>query len=141
MTGPYLKIFICVFILNFVFPLLMMIWNPVRRSFWGPPLIAAGVIIGTFLDRIRLYVAAYSVPGIGDPNVSKHELHSIPLAHLPEISDIFIMIGFISGSILVFMLATKIIPIINIWEQKEVVLYEIHKKFHRTEVKILGKPD
>jgi hypothetical protein len=39
------------------------------------------------------------------------------------------------------MLATKIIPVINIWEQREVVMYEIHKKFHRTEVKILGKPD
>ncbi len=51
------------------------------------------------------------------------------------------MLGYISGSILVFMLATKIIPVINIWEQREVVMYEIHKKFHRTEVKILGKPD
>ncbi|MBN18219.1 MAG: hypothetical protein CL758_01860 [Chloroflexi bacterium] len=141
-TGPYLIIFIGVFILNFVFPLFMMIWNPVRRSFWGPPLIAVGVIIGTFLDRIRLYVAAYSVPGIGDPNVSKHALptNSLP-AHLPEISDIFIMLGYISGSILVFMLATKIIPVINIWEQREVTMYEVHKKFHRTEVKILGKPD
>ena len=27
-TGPYLIIFIGVFILNFVFPLFMMIWNP-----------------------------------------------------------------------------------------------------------------
>ncbi|SVD93512.1 uncharacterized protein METZ01_LOCUS446366 [marine metagenome] len=39
------------------------------------------------------------------------------------------------------MLATRIFPIINIWEQKELLLYKFHKKLHRTEVLVLGKPD
>ena len=143
MFGPYLPAFYAVFIMNFIVPLFTMMWNPLRRSVWGPPLIAGSVLIGTFFDRIRLYVAAYSVPGIGDPSVDKHELSldAIPKAHLPDVWDVFLILGMISGSILVFMLATRVIPVINIWEQTELLLYKVHKPFHRTKVIVLGKPD
>ena len=141
MTGPYQPAFMASFVLNFVVPFFVLIWNPVRKSIWGPTLIAMGVLIGTFFDRIRLYVAAYSVPGIGDPTVDKHEMHEIPVANMPDMADVFIMVGAISGSILVYLLATRIIPPINVWEQKELLLYRIHKPFVRTEVQILGKKD
>ena len=141
MRGPYLSVFIVAFVLNFLVPFFCMIWNPVRKSTWGPPLIASSVLIGTFFDRIRLYVAAYSVPGIGNPLVDKHELHSIPAAHLPEIADVFIIVGALSGSILVYLLATRLIPVTSIWEQRELLLYRVTKQFHRAEVVVLGKPD
>ncbi len=60
---------------------------------------------------------------------------------MPDIADIFIILGAISGSILLYMLVAKLIPPVNIWEQKELLLYTVHKKFHRTEVLVLGKPD
>ena len=141
MVGPYQPAFLAAFILNFVVPLFTMVWNRVRKSVWGPPLIATSVLIGTFFDRIRLYVAAFSVPGIGDPSVDKHELHTIPAANLPDMADVFIILGAISGSILLYLLVTRIIPVVGIWEQKELLLYKIHKPFHRTEVMVLGKPD
>ena len=141
MVGPYLASFMASFILNFVVPLFTMIWNPLRKSMWGPPLIATSVLIGTLFDRIRLYVAAYSVPGIGDPLVDKHELGQIPAANLPDVADVFIIVGAIGGSILVYLLATRLIPVVSIWEQKELLLYRVHKPFHRTEVMVLGKPD
>ena len=140
-VGPYLPAFLTAFILSFVVPLFAMIWNPVRKSIWGPTLIATSVLIGTLFDRIRLYVAAYSVPGIGDSYVDKHELHAIPAANLPDIADIFIIVGAISGFVLVYLLATRIFPAVNVWEQKELLLYKIHKPFHRTEVMVLGKRD
>jgi molybdopterin-containing oxidoreductase family membrane subunit len=139
--GPYIWVFMTVFILNFVAPLVAMIWNPLRKSVWGPTLVAAGVLVGTLLDRIRLYVAAYSVPGIGDAAVDKHELQDVPAAVLPDAADIFILLGAISGSILVYLLASRLIPAINIWEQKELLLYRVHKRFHRAEVLVLGKRD
>ena len=139
--GPYVSVFMVVFILNFVLPLFTMMWNPVRKSIWGPPLIASSVLIGTFLDRIRLYVAAYSIPGIGDPLVDKHELAGIPEAHLPDAADVLLVLGAISGSILVYMLASKVIPVVSIWEQRELLLYKLHKRFHRAEVLVLGKRD
>ena len=141
MTGPYLAAFMAMFILNFVGPLLSMIWNPVRKSVWGPTIVATGVLIGTLLDRIRIYVAAYSVPGVGDPQVDKHELHSIPSTVYPEAADILVWVGAIAGVVLVYMLASRVFPPINIWEQKELLLYKVYKRFHRAEVLVLAKPD
>ena len=140
MIGPYLPAFFASFILNFIVPLFTMMWNPLRKSTWGPPLIAISVLFGILFDRIRLYVAAYSIP---DEFSSAHALplDRIPAAHMPDIADIFIILGAISGSILLYMLAAKLIPPVNIWEQKELLLYKVHKKFHRTEVMVLGKPD
>ena len=141
MKGPYVWVFMTAFVLNFIVPLFTMIWNPLRKSLWGPPIIAVSVLIGTFLDRVRLYVAAYSVDGIGNPGVDKHALSSIPSANIPDLADVFIVVGAISGSILVYLLVTRIVPLLSIWEQKELLLYKVHKPFHRTEVLVLGKRD
>jgi molybdopterin-containing oxidoreductase family membrane subunit len=143
MVGPYQPAFMLAFILNFIVPFFAMIWNPLRKSIWGPTLIAVSVLVGTFFDRIRIYVASYSVPGIGDPSVDKHALHAgdISTAVMPGVPDVLIWIGGIAGCILAFMLAAKIFPPVSIWEQKELLLYKVHKPFHRTEVLVLGKPD
>ncbi len=135
--GPYVVPFFLAFILNFLVPLFTMIWNPIRKSIWGPTIIATSVLIGTFFDRIRLYVGSFSVAD----QAGLHELQSVPGTNLPDVADVFIIIGAISGSILVYLLATKVFPPINIWEQKEILLYQWHKKFHRTEVRVLAKPD
>ncbi len=143
MTGPYLFVFMAVFVMNFLIPLWTMMWNPLRRSTWGPAIISVSVLIGTFLDRMRLYVAAYSVPGIGNSSIDKHslELEHIPEAVTPGIADIFIMVGAVGGMIFVYLMASRLIPIMNFWEQKELLLYKVHRPFHRTEVMVLGKPE
>ena len=105
MTGPYRTIFIATFVLVFVVPLFTMIWNPLRKSIWGPTIIACSVLVGTFLDRIRLYVATYSLEGIGNPLFDKHELDLEKVkemdAVLPGLPDVFILAGGISLVILV----------------------------------------
>ena len=143
MVGPYLPIFMAAFVLNFLVPLFTMMWNPLRRSIWGPTIIATSVLFGTLFDRIRLYVAAYSVEGIGNPFVEKHELSidDLPKAHLPDVADVFMILGAIGGSILIYLLATRLIPVMNVWEQKELLLYQVEKRFHRTHVRVLGKRD
>ena len=151
MFGPLMPVFIAVFLLCFVIPLFVMMWNPVRKSIWGPSIMSVGVLLGTFLDRLRLYVAAYAVPGVGDPNVDKHYIHlddsgRLPLSiryfsdFMPGIPDIMIILGVIGGSVLVYLLFARLIPPINIWEQKELMLYKMHKAYHRTQVLVLGKP-
>lgn len=141
MFGPYLFVFIAVFLLNFIVPLFAMIWNPVRKSILGPTIVAIGVLIGTLLDRIRLYVASFSIPGIGDASVHKHALHDVPQMVMPGIPDVMMLVGVIAGIVLFSMLAVRLIPPMNIWEQKELLLYKVHKRFHRTEVLVLAKPD
>jgi len=138
--GPYLYLFITIFILVFILPWFTMIWNPVRRSIWGPPILAASVLLGTLLDRIRLYVASWDVAGKNMVSQLEMKMSEVPTKiPAPEIADIFIMVGFIGGSILTFMLATRLIPAINLWEQKEMLLYKAEVQFHRTKVTIMGK--
>ena len=138
MVGPYIWVFMGAFILNFLVPLFTMIWNPLRKSIWGPTIIASCVLVGTFLDRIRLYVSSWSVTATDD----KHALHEVPAAVMPEVSDIMMLVGGLAGAALVYLLATRVVPVISIWEQKELLLYKIHKPFHRLEeVLVLGKKD
>jgi hypothetical protein len=141
-AGPYLPVFFATFFLVFLLPMWTLLWNPVRKSIIGPPLVAVSILIGTFLDRVRLYVSAYSIPGIGDPAIEKiHTVPAVPAAIIPGLPDFLIIIGALSAAIFLFLLGTKIFPPMNIWEQREFLLYKFHKPFHRIEVLVLGKPD
>ena len=151
MVGPYLPVFIAVFVLCFAAPLFVMMWNVVRKSIWGPTIMSVSVLLGTLLDRLRLYVSAYSahVEKIMDNNLTHHAIHlddsgRLPLAlrrmHMPDIPDILMILGVIGGCVLVYLLFARLIPPVNIWEQKELMLYKMHKAYHRTQVLVLGKP-
>ncbi len=136
--GPYMPIFYLTFVTVFVFPLFTMIWNFLRRSIWGPTLIAVSVLIGTFFDRVRLYVASYSV---SDQSANHEGIEVIPPTIYPDVADVFIVVGAIGGAVFLYLMATRVIPVINLWEQKELLLYKEHKKYHRTVVMVLGKPE
>ena len=141
-TGPYQPAFMAGFVLSFVTPMWVMMWNRVRKSFWGPTIMSVSVLVGTFFERLMIYVAAWSVPGVGDPNVDKHviPLDSIPKVNMPGLPDVLIVLGVFGGAVLFYLLASRLIPPVSIWEQKELMLYKLHKAYHRTEVFVLGKP-
>ena len=102
------------FFLNFIGPLVALVWNPVRRSVWGPALVGTGVVIGALVNQVRLYVSAFSV---ADP--SQHVMHPRPATQWPDAPDLLIMIGAISGCVLLFMLISKVVPVVSIWEVGE----------------------
>ena len=137
MAGEYRPVFIAAFLLVFVIPLFTMIWNPLRKSIWGPTIIATGIFIGAALDKIRIYASSYSVSTAAD----KHELRHLPDGVLPGVPDLLIWLGALGGSVLVYLLASRVFPVVGIWEQKELLLYKVHRPFHRIEVLVLGKPD
>ena len=158
----------------FFIPWWTMVWNPVRRSVWGPAIIAGSVLIGTLLDRVRMYVSSWDVLGISgdklaanggqfsseypremmlnmtilnDPAfdritiIKDFEGLAVPVsAVLPTMIDGVIILGFISGAVFLYMMATRLIPVINIWEQKELLLYNAEVQYHRAKVKVMGKP-
>ena len=138
-VGPYLWVFMATFVLIFLIPLFTMIWNPLRKSIWGPTTLAVSVLIGALLDKIRFYVPSYSVSDMED----KHLLvvSQVPEAVMPEVADVLIWVGGLSGMALCYVLASKFIPVMNIWEQTELLLYKVHTRFHRTEFLVLGKKD
>ena len=61
-------------------------------------------------------------------------------AVLPTAIDGVIILGFVSGAVFLYMMASRLIPVINIWEQKELLLYNAEVQFHRAKVKVMGKP-
>ena len=172
--GPYFPVFLAEFFFVFFIPWWTMVWNPVRRSVWGPAIIAISVLIGTFLDRVRMYVSTWDVAGISadklaanggqfsdeyprnmmlnmtildDPAFDRimiiKNFEGLPVptsAVLPTAIDGVIILGFVSGAVFLYMMASRLIPVINIWEQKELLLYNAEVQFHRAKVKVMGKP-
>lgn len=122
--------------LSFLFPFLLLIWNPVRKSVIGPSIAGLSVIMGAFFMAIRLYV-----PAFGITDVTAYELEAVPTAITPSGLDILIIIGGFAGAALIYMLATKLFPIMSLWEVKEGLLYQRVRTFLRSRYVVLGKPE
>jgi molybdopterin-containing oxidoreductase family membrane subunit len=134
--GPYKTIFIMTLLLSFAVPLLLLMWNGLRKSIWGPALVSLFILSGAFLDKIRIYVSSYSVE-----NVTAHVLETVPEGVTPDSSDIMMLMGVVSGAILLFTLAVKFIPVISMWEVREGMLLQEIRPLKRLPLKVLAKPE
>ncbi len=135
MFGPYLALFILSLCMNFVFPLLLLIWNPIRVSIRGPIFVAAIIFLGNLIDRIRIYVASWSVAGPVGPHYE-----FAPPAYLPEVGDILVLVGGVSAVAFIYLLALRMIPPISLWEFKSSLLLTGEQPFLRTKVAVVAKP-
>jgi molybdopterin-containing oxidoreductase family membrane subunit len=135
MFGPYLPLFVASFCLNFVLPFALLIWNPIRVSINGPAAVAALVVAGNLVDRLRIYVAAWSVAG----PVGQHLEHA-PSAHLPTLPELLVMLGAPAAVLLLYLLALRLVPPISLWEYRARALLSIERPYLRTEVAVVGKP-
>lgn len=134
--GPYLVPFILTVTFAFVVPFLLLIWNPVRKSLIGPPVAAASILVGLFFDRIRLYVSAYSIAGVGGASAGQ-----VPPTHFPDVTDLLMIAGAFAGVALMYLLSMKILPVVSIWEMKVGLMLRETRQFLRTIVEVVGKPD
>lgn len=118
-----------------------LMWNKVRVSIVGPTVIAGAIILGTLIDRIRIYVAAWST----DPKGINHEILTDDISKLatiwPDMFDVFIILGALGGAALLFLAATRLIPTVSLWEIQQSRLISGPAKFVRAEVEVVGKPD
>ncbi len=136
MFESYRPAFFTAFLLCFPVPFLILMWNVVRKTDWGPSLAGSIVLVGTFFNMIRLYVPGYSVE-----DLTEHALEHVPAANLPGLTDVLVVAGALGGAVLFYMLATRIIPITNIWEMKEGLLLQRVRTLLKTEVRVLAKPE
>ena len=137
-VGPFLWAFIIAIIFSFVIPWLTMLWNPVRRSFWGPVIASISVVIGIFFDRIRLFVPAWSVPG---DQINDRYLMEIPGFVAPDVWDILIMTGSLAAIILIILGVTRVVPVISAWQILEYRLLVKPVKYLRTHGILVAKSD
>jgi molybdopterin-containing oxidoreductase family membrane subunit len=136
MVGPYRPLFLLGFFLAFLFPLLALIWNQVRRSILGPTIVSVAVLIGLFLDRIRLYVAAFAASRSGFEPIDQ-----VPAAHFPDPADLLIMVGLPAGAILLYLLASRLVPAVSLWEVKGGLFLRVRRRYLEAEYESIGKPD
>ena len=132
----YGAVFVCNLVFSFAIPFAILLWNPLRRSAWGPALAGLSAAIGALMFSVRIFVGAANS---GD--IYAHYLETVPPAAYPDIWDIFIVVGAIGGAIFIYMLATKILPIMSVWEVKEGALYQRMGRFMRGEYLVLAKPE
>lgn len=140
-SGPYVYLFWAVFALVFIAPWWVMIWNKVRDSVWGPPIAATLVLVGLFMDRIRIYVAAWSAVPDDLELATSAGLTKMPATVWPDVFDVFIMIGLPALGLLAILLVTRLLPVVSLWEIQQSRLITKPVRFMRTHALLVGKPD
>jgi hypothetical protein len=136
MFGPYLWLFILSFMFNFVFPFLLLIWNPIRVSVNGPIFVAAIIVLGNFLDRIRIYVASWSVAGPPGLRMVEH----IPPTTYPGLAEVLVVVGALGAVGALYLLAMRLVPAVSLWETSLGLLLKVEQPYMRREVAVVAKP-
>ena len=136
MGDSYGGVFTANVILSFVIPFLLLLWNPVRRSAWGPPLAGLSAMLGALMFSVRMFVG-----GANSGNIYAAFLDHVPAAVYPDIWDIFMVVGGIGGAAFVYLVATRILPVLSVWEVKEGALYQRMSRLIKGDYLVLAKPE
>ncbi len=136
--GPMVYGFATAFVLCFFAPWWLLIWNRLRVSVNGPAAVAVVVLFGLLVDRVRLYVPSWSVPG---DRIHDSYLTDIPATIWPDAFDILTIIGAVSAAVLLMLLASRAVPAVSIWEVQQMNLLSRPVQFLRTHGVLVAKPD
>lgn len=109
LTGPYALPFWTMVAFCFVIPFALMARRATRTPL-GTALASVPVIIGMWLERFNIVVPTSVNP--------RWELAGLG-SYLPSWIELSIMAGTFAGFVVLYMIATKFVPIVSIWEIKE----------------------
>ena len=129
-------VFLANMIFSFFLPFAILIWNPVRRSAWGPALAGVSVVVGAFLYNWRIFVGAFNA---GD--VYNIGLERVPPMVGPDLWDVLIVLGGLGGAALIYLLGSRLFPTMCVWEIKEGAMYQHMGTFIRGRYLVLAKPE
>ena len=121
---------------SFVLPFLILLWNPVRKTDWGPALAGLSVVAGAFLFNMKTFVGSFNA---GDIYAIFFEF--VPGPTWPDVWDVFIVIGGLGAAAFIYLVATRLIPILSVWETKEGAKYQRMDTLIRGRYLVLAKPE
>jgi len=136
MFESYSVIFWTNVLFSFFIPFALMVWNPIRKTAWGPALAGLSALIGGFLFSIRIFVGSFNAGDLYALAYSK-----VPPPVFPDLWDIFMVLGIIGVPILVYLVSIKLLPAMSIWEIKEGAMYQKMGKLFRGEYLVVAKPE
>lgn len=125
-------------LLNFVLPLLILMWNRVRKTVGGPTLVACLVLVGTFVDRLRIFGAAFASK---DPFAHQMSDDIIPDFLVPSVLDILIVIGALAAAVFCVRVALRLIPLPSIWEVSGGIGLRVRRQYLNHPVTVIAKPE
>ena len=97
------------------------------------------MLFGGMMFNIRIFVgAANAAPGA---DLYKAIMEHVPAPVYPDIWDVFMVVGGLGAAAFVYLAATRVLPVMSLWEMKEGTMYQKWGKFMRGEYLILGKPE
>ena len=149
MMESYRTAFLLNFFFSFIIPFVILLWNGMRKSILGPAIAGASVIVGAFFMMVRLYVPAFNIP---QENLGAHTIADFEpmfgetiarqlLPVTPDVWDVFIILGGLGAVAFIFLLGTRLIPVMSMWETKEGLLYVMFRPFMKGRYMVLGKPE
>ena len=108
MTGEYAPYFWVMFVLCFAIPLPILAFKR-TRTILGTSIASVSVIVGMWLERYTIIV----------PTLTTQRLSLTPMSYTPTWVEWSILAGCVSFFVLLYVLFTKVFPIISITEIRE----------------------
>jgi Ni/Fe-hydrogenase subunit HybB-like protein len=137
MFGPGSGLFLVAFVCEFLAPVLVLMWNAARSNNRAVTGVAAVVVIGSYVDRLRLYVGAWSV---ATPRAEEHLPDVLPPLALPGLPEIAASVGTLALVALVLLVLVRRVPWVSTWEMKAVERLVRERRLLRTRVSVIGRP-
>jgi Ni/Fe-hydrogenase subunit HybB-like protein len=137
MFGPAARLFFVAVVCELLLPLFVLVWNPARRSPRAITVVAAVVVLGNFVDRLRLFLAAWSVV---TASPTEHLPETLPPLPLPGVAEVVACLGLFAIAGLVLLLALRRLSPVGAWEVKAVERLTPEQRVLRTRVAVVARP-
>jgi Ni/Fe-hydrogenase subunit HybB-like protein len=137
MFGPGSALFAVAVVCEFLAPTLVLIWNPARSSPTVLTGVATVVVLGGFVDRLRLFVGAWTV---ATPTPAEHLPDALPALALPGLAALAACIGSMACAALVLVVALRRISPMSDWEQRAVQRLTPERAVLRTRTVVVARP-
>jgi Ni/Fe-hydrogenase subunit HybB-like protein len=137
MFGPGSTFFAIAVVCEFLAPALVLIWNRARSSPVMLTAVASLVVFGGFIDRLRLFVGAWTV---ATPTPTDHLSQSLPALPLPGLAELSATAGALALTGLVLLVALRKISPTSGWEVRAVERLTPERPVLRTRTIIVARP-
>jgi molybdopterin-containing oxidoreductase family membrane subunit len=137
MFGPGAGLFLVSALGNFVVPLIVLLWHRARTSRRVTTAVASAVLIGSFADRLRLYLGAWTV---ATRLPEEHLPESLLPLPLPGLAEAAACLGILAAVGLVVLLALRRFAPVARWEVEAVERLTPERRLLRARVPVVGRP-
>ena len=146
MIESYRTAFLLNLFFSFFIPFAILLWNGLRKSIIGPTVAGVSVTMGAFFMMVRLYVPAFNIRDVGAESIAEFQAPNGGIAAqllpvTPDLLDVLMVTGGLAGAAMIFLLGTRLLPLMSIWEMKEGLMYVLYRPFMKGRYLVLGKPE